>query len=52
VTRIVAAHRPETIRSMDRVIVLDEKDGRRRLQVMDGRKAASAGVGEPPAGAD
>ena len=40
VTRIIIAHRPETIRSTDRVIVLENR-GRAILTSHEGSKAAS-----------
>jgi ATP-binding cassette subfamily B protein RaxB len=51
VTRIIVAHRPETIRSADRVISLDESGGRAgpHLTVLMGTGLTALGHGGPGA---
>jgi ATP-binding cassette subfamily B protein RaxB len=44
VTRIIAAHRPETIRSTDRVISLDQGGGSKPLRLLDGLELEQSGT--------
>src|SRR5712671_2690660 len=44
VTRIIAAHRPETIRSTDRVISLDQGGGSKPLRLLDGIELEQSGT--------
>jgi ATP-binding cassette subfamily B protein RaxB len=44
VTRIIAAHRPETIRSTDRVISLDQGSGLKPLRLLDGIELEQSGT--------